>query len=287
MYYVSIYDTKPERFLERIVFDDAQSPNRGACCAGFELQAWRCKPFANHLIEWLPDYALAETELDVSHGNIYVKLQQAAARVYTSSKYQKRGEAGEIALHAVCRDFFDTVPIAPRVFYKNSSNDVVKSFDMVHARFPNESSIELWLGESKIYKKTSDAVADAIASVMKHLSQGFLENEKLLIGPQISRSIPHYDEIVALFKSQTSLDKLLKSAVFVIGIASNSDALSISKELNDAYRSGIIFELNKIEQQLNSSPIPNNIKILIIYIPLLDKDKFVEEFDHKLKGLQL
>ena len=69
MYYVSIYDAKPERFLERIVFDDGQSPKRGACCAGFEMQAWRCKPFANHLIEWLPDYALAETELDVSHGN--------------------------------------------------------------------------------------------------------------------------------------------------------------------------------------------------------------------------
>jgi uncharacterized protein DUF1837 len=33
-------------------------------------------------------------------------------------KYKNRGEAGEIALHAICRDYFDTMPISPRVFYK-------------------------------------------------------------------------------------------------------------------------------------------------------------------------
>lgn len=287
MFYVNIYSSKPERFLEQIVFDDIHAPPRSACCAGFELKAWRCKPFVNHLIEWLPDYALAESELDVSHANIYVKLQQAAARVYTSEKYQKRGEAGEIALHAICRDYFDTVPIAPRVFYKNSSNDVVKSFDMVHARFPINGSIELWLGESKLYTHSMDAISDAISSVRAHLSQGFLTNEKLLLGPQISRSTPHYDEIVHLFKSQTSLDHFLKSSVFVIGVASNSDALSIATELNDAYRSAISAELNALASKVSSSSLPRTIKVVLIYIPLLNKDDFLKEFDKKLKGLQL
>ena len=69
-------------------------------------------------IEWLPEYALPEDGLAVTHANIYVKLREAAVRVYTSEKYTKRGEAGEITLHAICRDYFDTLPISPRVFLK-------------------------------------------------------------------------------------------------------------------------------------------------------------------------
>ncbi|TPM10492.1 MULTISPECIES: DUF1837 domain-containing protein [unclassified Mesorhizobium] len=286
MFYVNVYSSKPGRFLERIVFDDIDIPQRSACCAGFELQAWRCKPFVNHLIEWLPDYALAESELHVNHANIYVKLQQAAARVYTSAKYQKRGEAGEIALHAICRDYFDTIPIAPRVFYKNSSNDVVKSFDMVHARFPSTGGVELWLGESKLYTNSMAAIADAIASVRAHLDQGFLTNEKLLLGPQISRSTPHYDEILHIFKSQTSLDQFLRSSVFVIGIASDSDALSTATELDDSYRSAISAELDALASKVSSSSLPATIKVVLIYVPLLSKKRFLDEFDKKLKGLQ-
>ncbi|WP_296743050.1 DUF1837 domain-containing protein [Mesorhizobium sp.] len=283
---MNIYNTKPERFLERIVFDDIQNPARSACCAGFELQVWRCKPFVNHLVEWLPDYALAESELNVSHGNIYVKLQQAAVRVYTSEKYKNRGEAGEITLHAICRDYFDTIPIAPRVFYKNASNDVVKSFDMVHARFPVGGSLELWLGESKLYADSADAISDAISSVKSHIQQGFLTNEKLLLGPQISKTTPHYDEIIHIFKSQTSLDHFLSSSVFAIGIASNSNALSSATALTDAYRTSIALEIDKLASKIDKSGLLSTIKIVLIYIPLLNKDAFVEEFDKKLKGLQ-
>jgi hypothetical protein len=133
---VGVYDQKPVRFLERLHHKSETNSAWSVCCAGFELSVWRCKQFADHLIEWLPEYALLEDELRVHHGNIFVKLKQAAVRVYTSDKYESRGEAGEIALHAICREFFGTIPISPRVFYKSSSNDVIKAFDMVHAYLP-------------------------------------------------------------------------------------------------------------------------------------------------------
>src|SRR3712207_6787165 len=109
------------RSLERLHFNDKGNPVEGICCAGFELKAWRCGPFAEHLMEWLPEYALPEDELAVTHANMYVQLKKAAMRVYKSEKYKKRGEAGEITLHAICRDYFDTLPISPRVFYKSAS----------------------------------------------------------------------------------------------------------------------------------------------------------------------
>ncbi len=283
---MSVYDIKPHRFLERIVFDEGAKPPRSVCCAGFELQAWRCKPFASHLIEWLPDYALAEAELTVNHGNMYVKLQQAAVRVYNSEKYQRRGEAGEIGLHAICRDYFGTIPIAPRVFYKNSSNDVVKSFDMVHARISPNDDLELWLGESKLYQDSDDAISDAIRSVSLHIDQGFLTNEKLIIGPQISHSAPRYGEIIDLFRSQTSLDRLLKSAVFAIGIFSESAAVSAATSLDDVYRDGVRREIDDLARKIARSSLPGNIRVALIYVPIVSKAAFAAEFDRRLKGLQ-
>ncbi len=283
---MSAYQNKPKRFLERLYFQDGSNPVNGICCAGFELQAWRCVPFAEHLIEWLPEYALPEEELAVTHANMYVKLRKAAVRVYTSEKYQKRGEAGEIALHAICRDYFDTLPISNRVFYKSASNDVVKAFDMVHARFPKSGGVELWLGESKLYLNTIDAIAEALTSVADHLEQGFLKEQKLLLGPQIPKTTLRYDELMELFEPQTSLDKFIASGVFVIGILSSSKACSGATEFSDAYKATLENEFVAISDRLIKSGLTKKIRVVLLYVPLANKEEFVTAFDTKLKGLQ-
>jgi hypothetical protein len=86
---LTAYAHKPKRFLERLYFEESANPVQSICCAGFELNAWRCVPFAEHLIEWLPEYALPEDELAVTHGNMYVKLRKAAFRVYTSENTRR------------------------------------------------------------------------------------------------------------------------------------------------------------------------------------------------------
>jgi Cap4 SAVED domain len=283
---LGVYDDKPKRFLERLFFDEAGNPTKKICCAGFELEAWRCEPFARHLIEWLPEYALPEEELNIHHGNMYVKLQQAAVRVYTSPKYEKRGEAGEIAIHAICRDFFGTLPISPRVFYKTTSNDVIKAFDMVHARFPACGGVELWLGESKLYTDAASAIAEAIESVSMHIEKGFLESQKLFLGPQIPKTTPLYDELMELFAPQTSLDRFLSSAVFVIGILSDSEAAKAAKRIDDSYATRLKGELAKISGKIEGSGLINRIRIVLIYIPLATNGELVAAFDSKLKGLQ-
>ncbi len=283
---MTVYSNKPKRFLERLYFREGSNISEGICCAGFELKAWRCMPFAEHLMEWLPEYALPEEELDVTHASIYVSLKKAAVRVYTSEKYTKRGEAGEIALHAICRDYFDTLPISNRVFYKSASNDVIKSFDMVHARFPAEGGVELWLGESKLYKDTMTAIADAIKSVMGHLEAGFLKQQKLLLGPQVPKKTPRYDELIGLFEPQTSLDKFLSSGVFVIGIMSKSEACASSSEFSVDYKTKLEIELAAIREKLESAELTKAIRIVLIYVPLGHKEDFVTAFDSKLKALQ-
>ena len=283
---MTAYEHKPKRFLERLYFNDGGNFVEGICCAGFEVKAWRCVPFAEHLMEWLPEYALPEEELAVTHANMYVQLKKAAVRVYKSEKYKKRGEAGEITLHAICRDYFDTLPISPRVFYKSAANDVVKAFDMVHARFPKAGGVELWLGESKLYSDTKEAIAEALKSVTEHLEQGFLKEQKLLLGPQIPKTTPRYDELMELFEPQTSLDKFLAAGVFVIGILSNSVACGTAKVIDDAYKASLQKEFAVVKQRLEKSGLTKDIRIVLLYVPLASKDNFVTAFDAKLKGLQ-
>ena len=281
---MGVYENKPAQFFTAVHTDDSASPRGRVYCAGYELGAWRVKPYAAHLMEWLPDYALAEEELTVNHANIYVRMQQAAARIYTSQKYKKRGEVGEITLHAICREYFGTIPISNRVFYKSASNDVVKAFDLVHARLPPDGEVEVWLGESKLYSDPGEAVGDAISSVKAHLAAGFLQNEKMLLGPQIPKATPRYDEIMKLFQSQTSLDALLSSAVFVVLIAANSNAAQAANSHTDKYIADVVVELNDQLDRIGAEF--SKLRMLAVFVPLATKDALVDAFDAKLKGIQ-
>jgi hypothetical protein len=281
---VTKYSIKPKRLLRHVLKIDIPF-NNNSYCAGFELSAWRFDALARHLIEWIMDYALKEDELDVDHSNSYVKMQQAAVRVYTSDNYKRRGEVGEILLHAICRDFFQTIPIAPRVFYLSASNDVVKSFDMAHVRYLGPGEFELWLGEAKFYETGSEAVTAAIKSVETHIEQGFLENEKLIMGPQISKEIEHHAEIRELFASETSLDDLISAAVFPICIACESAAAAKHSKIDDAYLRELQPELTDLADKLEKSGLRQKIRILLIYVPLGSKAALADAFDRKLKGL--
>jgi HamA len=280
---VTPYANKPPRLLSQLFFDKSGNPELGSYCAGFEVQVWRCEALADHLIEWIADYALKEDELRVHHGNMYVRLKEAAARVYTSENYKKRGEIGEVILHAICRDYFDTIPFAPRVFYLTASNDVVKSFDMVHVRYLAAKAFELWLGEAKFYEDRDEAIQAAIASVEAHIDQGFLKNEKLLLGPQISKSVPLYQEIRNLLSVQTSLDKLFQSAVFPVCIACTSGVTASGTTISPTYVEDIKAELGALAKKIAASGLIQKIRIMLIYVPLGSKAKLAEAFDARLK----
>lgn len=279
------YSSSPPCVLKKIA--DAK-PSAEAFCAGFELSEWWHEGLANNLIEWIIDYALKSDELKtLNHTNWYVRSRQAAARVYTSPRYEKRGEVGEIAAHAICRTYFQTIPVAPRLNYLSASNDPVKAFDLVHVRYTSEENFELWLGEAKFFKDRVDAVKNAISSICSHITKGFLTNEKLLLGPQVSNDIPHSERIKQLLSSEKSLDHLIQNAVFPVLIAANSDSTPNHTQPSRAYFDEIEDELEALWGQITESGLTAKIKVRLIYVPLGDKDKLNKAFDERLKGLQV
>ena len=278
------YQKIPNCILKRLINLDHDAESY---CAGFEFSEWRCDGLANNLIEWIVDYALKSDELDkTNHTNCANQLKQAAYKVYTTEKYERRGEIGEIVAHAICRTYFDTIPVAARVNYLSASNDPIKAFDLVHVRYPDEGEIELWLGEAKFYKDRSSAIQAAIESVKSHIESGFLNNQKLLLGPQVSSDIPHSDKIKKLLSAEESLDELINNAVFPVLIAANSGATKKHTSTNDKYTEDIKNELQVLWKKLITSGLAKEVKLMLIYVPLADKDQLSTAFDTRLKALQ-
>jgi uncharacterized protein DUF1837 len=203
---------QPTPFLVSRFSDIEQNPKLNCVCPGFELKKWRVERLAAHLLDWLPDFAVRHDDLPEQIENItdYRKLIEIAARrVYEIEKSENRGEIGELLLHIVCRQFSGTFPTVSKVYYKSSSNDFVKGFDLVHTRYDQETDeLELWLGEAKFWASGSNAVIDAIKSIRKHLDAGFLTSEKILLGGKVSHDTPGYEELEWLFDRDTPLDEI-------------------------------------------------------------------------------
>src|SRR5438552_9569908 len=113
----------------------------------------------------LPEFCLTHSELTaLNHETAVELLRQAAQRVYTTHRFENRGEFGELMLHVVLRQVFGTLPAISKIYYKDAANDTVKGFDAVHV-VASSDAFELWLGEAKFY---DDALA-AIRDVAKEL----------------------------------------------------------------------------------------------------------------------
>lgn len=89
-----------------------------------------------------------------------------------------------------------------------------------------------------------------------------------------------------IFSKQESLDTLISNAVFAVGILCNSKAVAAAKAHDKIYLDAATKELETLEKKLIASALPTSLKLVLVYVPLLSKDGFVEAFDKRLKGLQ-
>jgi hypothetical protein len=125
--------SQPEPFLNLAVHDLGSAPTFSGLDVGYEAGAWPGQRLAEHVLEWLPEFALRWSELvDISHANAVKRIRKAARRVYTTDKFHRRGEFGELFLHICLRQTFDTLPAVCKIYYKTANNDTVKGFDAVH-----------------------------------------------------------------------------------------------------------------------------------------------------------
>lgn len=273
----------PDPFLE-VRAQELEPPAVVGLCAGYDGGQWRAERLADHLFQWLPFVALnQEHQLSFAADNFVEMLRLAAAHIYKTKKTDSRGELGELLLHLACIQEFGTIPVMCKLVLKSSSNDTVKGFDGVHL-VTKESGFEMWLGESKFYIDGKQAIRDAVSSVNSHILPQFLNAEKAMIFGHIGTDIPHRDDVIKLFKSQTSGDELVKKAVFPILIAYESAAVSNFAELSDEYIATLKSEVEGMRSYFSERAEGITLRFQLIFVPMASKASVVDSFDQKLEA---
>jgi len=286
----------PDHFLNIVFHHENHAGDDLALCAGFQRGAWRSEQFANHIIEWLPEFALTHSELEeLGHHNALKIIRRAAKTVYQSEKYGKRGEFGEILLHIAMRQVYDTLPAVSKIYYKTSPNETVKGFDAVHV-VRNPDGLELWIGETKFYKDVKAAIRDVADEIVDHLETDYLESEFILIGNKVDPAWPEAKELRSLLNNNVSLDDVFKKVCIPVLITYESDVTKHYAATNDRYIDKLKQEVlseythlrdrisNKYTERFNED-LP--VTVHVFFVPLANKSELITKLDTKLKGLQL
>lgn len=288
----------PDDFLN-LVFHETSSLGDGddlALCAGFERGEWRNDQLADHIIEWLPEFALNYSELnEIGHHNAVRMTKKAAKIVYQTEKYGVRGEFGEILLHIAIRQIYQTIPAVSKIYYKTAVNETVKGFDAVHVVKRNDG-LELWIGETKFYQDVTKAIYDVSKEIVDHLETDYLKAEFILIKNKIDPSWPEASALKELLKENISLDKVFQRVCIPILLTYNSAVVkssskedqeyidNIRNEVSDAYKN-MRGKLKKEYEARFAESLP--LTVHVILIPLKEKKELIDALDKRLKALQV
>lgn len=225
----------------------------------------------------------------MQHANAIHFIRRAAHVVYQSKKFTKRGEFGELFLHAAIRQVHNSLPAISKIYYKTAPNDTVKGFDAVHVVGPADD-LELWLGEAKFYGDIGSAIREVVDELKTHLGTDYLRTEFLLLTGKIDDAIPHAEPLKRLLSPNTSLDDVFKRACIPVLLTYNSKCLANHSECNSAYASAFTAEVTQHYQafvdSLQGITVPTELRIHLFLLPLHTKEQLVAALDGKLKAWQ-
>ena len=276
----------PKPFLDvRVEKLDIQ-PGLVAVCAGYEQERWRADRLAAHMIEWLPDFVLRDSEREALRAENAVELIAKAARtVYTSEKYQRRGEPGELLLHIILRQVFKTTPAVAKLFFKDATNDTVKGFDAVHV-VATDDRLELWLGEVKFYDDIASAIRDVVAELTAHSDADYLRQEFAAITNKIDPKWPHADRLKKLLDPNTSLDEVFDCVCIPVLLTYDSQTLAAHKKVTAEFTAAFEAEVTQHHATFSGKPLPANLRVHLLLLPMNSKADLIREFDRRLKNVQ-
>lgn len=289
------YD-KPETVLSIITQEIHDEVSLLAVCAGHEDKIWRHAALAEDLLRWSADWILTHEELQgFNSGNGFDLLSKALVRVYTSPKYEGRGEVGELLLHIILRKFLNSERAISRIYFKDAPNMTVNGFDAVHIVAAEgsdgaEDELELWLGESKFYVNSYDAISAVLKELQEHLNTSYLRTEFAAISDKIPTAWKHADAVKNLLARRVSLDEVFERVVVPVFITFDSDILTKHQTSSAEYQTEMAdymrTEWEGFQRRLNNLELPREVRVHLILLPMATKKKLIDTFDGRLKRWQ-
>lgn len=151
----------------------------------FEDGKWRHKKFQNFIWDNIAETALSKRERDSLAMQPLSQLAAAAKSLRLTDKNDDIGQGSELAeiiLYGIMKHHYGALPVVPKIFYKQNSQDNAKGADSVHVVIESGGDFSLWFGEAKFYKSIDDArLPSIVKSVGNSLQTDKLKKENSII----------------------------------------------------------------------------------------------------------
>ena len=253
---------------------------------GFDQNKFRLEPLVDVILEALCEFALGHhigTSVPITQTR--QRLKQAAELVFTTDKYKRRGEFGELILHLLLRDWCNTIPLISKIYFKDTQNATVHGFDGVHITIDGTKK-QLWLGESKLYSDGTAGVKDLTADLKTHLRNDYLRKEFALISAKLPESTPEIEHWRNLLHEHQRLETILNSVCIPMVCTYTSEMFIGHTDNTAEYMEAFEKECRKLQTVFEGKKITTNVDVLLMLLPVPSKDELSEELHKRLKSMQ-
>lgn len=301
---------------EKIIIQQINNVDFSTFLVGFDLndlgeKEYRIKPLVTKLTHVIHEFAFGfHEDTQTVNTETLSKLTDAAKSIYKidsfqkvkdiydnngtidddlEDKYLRRGEFGELILHLLLRDFYKTIPLLSKIYFKDSLGHAVHGFDSVHIQ---EETQTLWLGESKIYTDGKRGVKELVNDIKEHFKSDYLDSEFILISKKIKHldNIPQKDYWLDILTDSRTLKEKLTTINIPLLCTYQCDLFSIhDDETKQEFIDSYVNEMNDIKKYFdgkNDHPLKANLNIILILFPVQNKTELVKAMHNKISLLQ-
>lgn len=273
----------------------------------FEDGKWRFAKFQNFIWDNIADTALSYRERTALVNKGHSALIEAAKKLrLTDLTKDQSGQGSELAetiLYGIMKNHYQALPVVPKIFYKQNSQDNAKGADSVHIVIEDKKDFSLWLGEAKFYNNIDDDRLNAIiTSIDNSLQLDKLQKENSIItnlsdlDEFLKEDAEMYKQITALLSPKSSIDLIKPKLHIPILLVHECPITAKSTELTEELKKELInyhidraksFFSKQISKLKDKIYKYEQIQFHIILFPVPEKqaivDKFVENVQHYKK----
>jgi len=261
----------------------------------FEDGKWRITKFQNFIWDNIAETALSKDERDKLSDQSHSKLIASAKNLRLTDKDGEMGKGSELAeilLYGIMKHYYKALPIVPKIFYKQNSQDNAKGSDSVHLVIENDNDFSIWLGESKFYKDLASAMTEAIKSIKDALSTEKLKKEnRIITGLRdidgfLEDNIELLNKIRDFLNNENSIDIFKPKLHIPILLLHECEKTKNSTIMTEQYKKDLkIFHIQQAQvyfnKQINTIGTLSQyseIKFHLILFPIPDKQQIVDKF---------
>ncbi len=276
----------PPLDLEKVIEEKISEATLRAYHVGFDQNKFRLQPLVDKILDSLIEFAFGYWKAgEIAPDQMRKKLKEAAETIYTTPKFKKRGEFGELILHILLRGFHNTIPLVSKIYFKDTNNVTVHGFDGVHITV-EEKNKKLWLGESKFYANGHNGINALIEDLKLHLKEDYLRREFNFLSRKIPNETPEIEHWKQLMNQYTKLDEIFNSICIPLVCTYTSGLFKKHNNETNEYLKDFEEECRKLKATFDSKNITTNIDVILLLLPVPDKDELNKLLDEKLKTIQ-